>query len=222
MAISVRPAPPRMEPVPFRWSQLESKNDYRIYVRNLRAAGCPESTIEDIVRGNAARAFAWKRRQLGLDGSGNGSWSRSRELQVVAYLLGEQSRAAETPTPSQSTGTSGTSYPLFLQNANWRALGFNEADQAAIAQVRQQFLSQINGQNQEADGEADPNSNGTAHLTRWQTAQQNADAQLRDLLGAQGYMAYEQQQYYAWYQPQVTANGGSGNLTINPDAFSLK
>ena len=53
-------------------------------------------------------------------------------------------------------------------------------------------------------------------------ALQNADDQLRDLLGAQGYMAYEQQQYYAWYQPQVVAAARAGNLTINPEAFSLK
>jgi hypothetical protein len=35
-------------------------------------------------------------------------------------------------------------------------------------------------------------------------------------------MAYEQQQYYLWFQPQVMANGSGGNLTINPDAFSVK
>ena len=51
---------------------------------------------------------------------------------------------------------------------------------------------------------------------------QNAADQLQTLLGAQGYAAYEQQQYYAWYQPQVLANAGGGNLTINPAAFSLK
>ena len=51
---------------------------------------------------------------------------------------------------------------------------------------------------------------------------QNADNQLQALLGAQGYAAYEQQQYYAWYQPQVMADAGDGNLTINPEAFSLK
>ncbi len=67
-------------PQTFRWSQLEATNDYRHYVSNLRASGCPEATVQDIVRGDAKRAFAFKRHQLGLDGSGLALGLNSRKL----------------------------------------------------------------------------------------------------------------------------------------------
>ena len=55
-------APPVVRTVvesrPFRWDQLVSTNDYRVFVANLRKAGCPEPTVEDIVRGDTERAFS--------------------------------------------------------------------------------------------------------------------------------------------------------------------
>src|SRR5579862_3256913 len=242
-------------PAPFRWSQLVPAKDYGMYIAHLRAIGCPEATIEDIVRGDTERAFAWERNQLGLDGSGTGPWSRLREMQLVANLLGGQSAetaavapgvenpmrednggaAAQVPVPSQSAGVGTSHYPLFLQNVNWSVSGFDASQQAAIVQVRRQFLDEVNSLNQDSSGTVTqnpdsanagattPNPSASAPLTQWQQALQTADDQLRDLLGAQGYAAYEQQQYYAWYQPQVVAaSAGDGNLTINPDAFSLK
>jgi hypothetical protein len=267
-----------VEPAPFRWDQLVSAKDYRAYIANLRAIGCPEPTIEDIVRGDAARAFSWERRELGLDGSGAGPWSQSREMQLVAGLLGAyppagttavaqsagngteengsgnevagstapvQSTAnrrrgggigkvAEISMPSSSAGTESPSYPLFLQNPDWNALGFTAEQQTSIAQVRQQFQNEISGLNQNSgdaanqsasttgtgDSRSTPDPNDPGALTQWQKALQNANEQLHGLLGAQAYMAYEQQQYYAWYQPQVAAAAASGEpLTINPAAF---
>jgi len=250
------PASPGMELKPFHWSQLESTNDYRVYVTNLRASGCPEPTIQDIVRGDAGRAFSVERQQLQLNGGGTGPWSRQAEMKLVANLLGERAPAAEIiaaaqgavnrtqwndgemtetpvparsvanpmqgntggavaeiPVPSQSAGAVAASYPLFLQNVNWNALGLDASQQAAIAQVRQKFINDIGGPSQ--------NPNNPTYLPRWQTAQNNADDQLRGLLGAQAYMGYLQQQYYAWYQPQVLAATAAGeHLTINPTAFS--
>ncbi len=255
-----------------------SAGDYRAYIANLRAIGCPEPTIEDIVRGDAARAFSWERRELGLDGSGAGPWSRSHEMQLVASLLGAHppagtttvaqstgngmegnggdneiaganalgpstanrrqgggiGKVAEVSMPSTSAGMESPSIPLFLQNPDWGALGFTAEQQAAIAQVRQQFQNEISGLNQNpgdaASGNASatgaggsrsaPDPNDPSALTQWQKALQNANQQLNGLLGGQGYMAYEQQQYYAWYQPQVAAAAASGEpLTINPAAF---
>jgi len=247
-----------------------SGKDYRAYINNLRAIGCPEPTIEDIVRGDADRAFSWERNQLGLNGSGNGPWSRAREMQLVASLLDGQpltemasstgimdtrieedgDAVAEATASAQSAanqaresadgevaGTTASSpsphpasYPLFLQNVNWSALGFTADEQAAIAQVRQQFQSEINNLNQNSGNAvnqngatSNPNLNSASALAQWQNALQNADDQLRGLLGGQGYLAYEQQQYFAWYQPQVVAANSSGeHLTINPQGFSLK
>jgi hypothetical protein len=261
----------------FRWNQLVSARDYRTYIANLRAIGCPEPTIEDIVRGDTARAFSWERRELGLDGSGAGPWSQSREMQLVATLLGANPPAgtatatqsagngteengggnevaesttpvpntanrrgggigqvAEISMPSTSAGMESPSVPLFLQNPDWSALGFTAEQQAAIAQVRQQFQNEIGGLNQNPGDPANPSASTTGRggspsasdpndpsaLTQWQKALQNANQQLSGLLGGQAYMAYEQQQYYAWYQPQVAAAAASGEpLTINPAAF---
>lgn len=272
-------APSGMKPETFRWNQLVSVKDYRVYIANLRAIGCPETTIEDIVRGDADRAFSWERKQLGLDGSGSGPWSRSQEVQLVASLLGGQpaetvaraqnpgnqvegkrgvelagtsaleqnatnqaqedvgGEVAQVSVPSQSTGAGVSHYPLFLQDVNWSALGFTASQQAAIAQVRQQFLSEINGPNQNPGDPAGQNSNSAtpdasqtnpdpndpAILPRWQKALQDADPPLRDLLGSQGYMAYEQYQYDSWFQSQLAAADAAGEpLAINPTAFSLK
>ena len=248
--------PSATESKSFEWSRLTSAKDYRLYVANLRAIGCPESTIEDIVRGDTDRAFSWERSQLSLDGSGTGPWSQARETQLVASLLGGQpgetttltqgagnpmgansgGEVVQTPEPSQSSGAGAPRYPLFLQNVNWSALGFTADQQAAIAQVRQQFQNEFSGASQSSgdtanrnagtasssDAPSHPDPSSTAALTQWQMASQNAANQLQTLLGAQGYAAYEQQQYYAWYQPQVMAGAGDGNLTINPEAFSLK
>jgi hypothetical protein len=242
---------------PFRWSQLTAANDYRAYIANLRAIGCPEPTIEDIVRGDADRAFSWERNQLGLDGSGAGPWSRVREVQLVASLLGAQpseetgtlaqsiepsknedngGEVARISAPSPNTTVGSPSYPLFLRrNVTWSALGFTTDQQAAIAQVRQQFLSAVGNLNQNSSGSADQNpnsknSNGagenpastdSAALSQWQNALQSAEDQLRGQLGAQGWLAYEQQEYDAWYQAQVAAASG-GHLTLDLATFSLK
>ena len=211
---------------------------------NLRAIGCPEPTIRDIVSGDAERAFSFERNQLGLDGSGFGAWSRLQQEKTVAALLGEQPLAAENSSPSQSAkngeqpdaetkiagATVGTqsaaqssyhavsfvpSYPLVFQNVNLDAMGFNDSQKAAVQQVQQQFVNDVGGPNQ--------NPNDPDYLARWQKAQTDADDMLRGLLGSHAYMAYKQQQYYDWYEPQVLAANSEGKpLTINPDLFQNK
>lgn len=246
---------------PFRWSQLGATNNYRKFVANLRAIGCPEKSVEDIVRGDTARVFSWERKHLGLDGFGTGPWSRVREQQLVTSLLGENqsiasvtqnvnnSKTARTSEAvvqaalpsrnaknSQSAQVATPSYPLFLQNVNWKALGFSAGQEAAIAQVRQQFQSETSGLNlspaeARSQNAGSPNANGvtanpanptgSAALTQWRKAVQNANNQLRDALGAQGYLAYQEQQYYAWYRAQVlAASAKAEHLTINPEEFS--
>ncbi len=47
---SVKPGSPAQTPAapPFRWNDVESA-DYRQYIANLRAIGCPEATIRDLI-----------------------------------------------------------------------------------------------------------------------------------------------------------------------------
>jgi hypothetical protein len=244
----------------FRWQQLESKKSYRIYIANLRAIGCPEQTIEEIVRGDTERAFAWERSHLKLnvDKDGTGPWSSYREKQLVSSFLEETGSneinettgmAQSTQNQTQQTGNSEVAesqaqnadsttpaYPLFLQDVNWSALGFNAEQQADIEQVRQQYLNDTKGLNQNQDESAGqdsvaPNQNAApansdsdtpTQAGQEETPLQSADDQLRGLLGTQGYNDYEMQQYYYWFQPQAVANVGGGNLNIDPLAFSLQ
>lgn len=43
-------------PEPWNWAQVESP-DYQIYISNLRKIGCPEETIEDIIRADVGQLF---------------------------------------------------------------------------------------------------------------------------------------------------------------------
>lgn len=45
------------------WRDVES-DDYRTYITNLRAIGCPEQTLQDIVAADVRQAFAAKRREI--------------------------------------------------------------------------------------------------------------------------------------------------------------
>ena len=56
------PAPSAPPPV-FGWSQLEA-GDYPAYITNLRAVGCPEETIRDIITADVASQYEERRRQL--------------------------------------------------------------------------------------------------------------------------------------------------------------
>jgi hypothetical protein len=253
MATSVSSSPTGAPTGSFCWTQLMSAKDYGRFIANLRAIGCPEATVEDIVRGDTRRVFARERSQLALDDSGSGPWSPQAEQQLVADLLGQPESPGKSQNtenrkylnnPEMATGVSGPSpdaqsgtanYPLFMQNVNWSALGFTADQQVVIAQVRQQFQSEMKGVGPASDT-ANPNPTagvrGSTSLTtgpgdaaaptRGQTALQGAEDQLQALLGAQGYATYQQQKYYAWYQPQVLANADGANLNINPDAFPAR
>lgn len=55
-AAAVAPGP---SVVRINWSGLES-SDYRVYIANLRAAGCPEETIRDIIIADVNKLYAGK------------------------------------------------------------------------------------------------------------------------------------------------------------------
>ena len=63
----------------FTWNEIESR-DYPAYIANLRAIGCPESTIRDIIVAEVNQLFA-----------------RRRATEVVTA---EQQWCAPSPTPT--------------------------------------------------------------------------------------------------------------------------
>lgn len=99
---TVKPAKSEAQPQPFRWSQLKSGHDYRRFIGNLRASGCPESTVRDIVQGNVSRGFAWERSRLGIDDFTDGPWSKASEMAFIADLL-------QTPGTMDNIGSAGIS-----------------------------------------------------------------------------------------------------------------
>ena len=54
-AVESVPVPPGR--TNFHWSQVES-TDYLVYVRNLRAIGCPEETLRDIIVADINKLYA--------------------------------------------------------------------------------------------------------------------------------------------------------------------
>lgn len=135
-----------VEARPFCWDQLLSTNgDYRIFVANLRAAGCPEGVVEDIVRGDARRAFHAKRVAMGVDGTIPGPWSARSQQETVAYVLGQNLTDAGGPVAAdhdnQPTGLA--TLAAFLQNSELAGEEANDEQKRQIASLRQNLLAQI-------------------------------------------------------------------------------
>ncbi len=70
-----QPRPIPAEQPHFHWSQLDAK-DYHVYVKNLRAVGCPESTVRAIVIADVDSVYQLIANQLGakLSVAKNASW----------------------------------------------------------------------------------------------------------------------------------------------------
>ncbi len=176
--------------MPFRWSQIVSSNDYRIFVANLRAAGCPEQTVEEIVWGDVEQVFSTMRTREGIDGSVPGPWSGQSQVKLGAYLLGQTppEQVAEAPPPPKPIRRDlPLETPLALQNVDLNALGLNNDQIQMVASVRQDFLSQTGGM--------DENTNSVAYHQLWRKAQMAADNMLLAQLGSDVYNKYQLMAY---------------------------
>jgi hypothetical protein len=98
-AAARQPSPPPVDSsvtvaTPFRWSQIASEN-LKIYRDNLRAIGCPEPTVREIVRSEINQLFGVHRRDI-LAAFQNQFWDRMRRGEFMdrrrrAQMAGEQS-----------------------------------------------------------------------------------------------------------------------------------
>jgi hypothetical protein len=128
---------------------------------------------------------------LNLSGDEPGPWSKSREARLVAYLLGQTLPPIDAPenlakaAPDKKSAPA--TYPLAFQDVNLDSLGLKDEQKKAVEQViasiRQQFINQIGGLNQDP---SDP-----AYLARWRKAQPQMDDELRGWLGGKTFMAYQ-------------------------------
>jgi hypothetical protein len=61
---------------PLNWAAIESTN-YLVYINNLRAFGCPEETVRDIILTDVAKSYARRRAQIRAQGGGYHFWQTS-------------------------------------------------------------------------------------------------------------------------------------------------
>ncbi len=194
---------------PFRWSQLES-TDYRIYIANLRGIGCPELTVRDIITADLDGLYAPKREALRgkLPAAGGSTTAgmalqrqteaglaalRSEEAATLATLLGPAPTTSPVATDSDSApvvaaaprrnAEAAVSMPLVFQDVDLSALKLNERQIRALADMRQSFMDEVGGPDQ------DPNDPG--YRERWLKAQPEIDASMRGMIGANAFLDYQ-------------------------------
>jgi hypothetical protein len=93
-AAAALPAPPAPPPVvyktnQFNWSQLESTN-YRQYIANLRAVGCPEATVRDIIITDVMRLYAARRGKFYQNGRAFKYWETDEKRTLKQAQLEER------------------------------------------------------------------------------------------------------------------------------------
>ena len=200
-------APPVVQPVsaaPFHWDQLYSK-DYHVYVKNLRAVGCPEPTLRAIVTADVDSVYQILGNQLEqkLAALANSSWANQfktsdseqalkdelqkmpdEEAAQIADLLGLKPALVQVATRSPAPANP-ASLPLVMQNVDLSALNLSAEEKQLIASMRQNLLQQIGGST------ADPNN--PANLAQLRKAQPEMDDILKSMIGTSAYQAYQLQ-----------------------------
>lgn len=191
---------------PFRWVSIESTN-YRIYIANLRGIECPEQTIRDLITADVdASLYSPRRDQLkermegkikaAPEGAVFAQEEYKRDLEqlkteesaLIASLLGTQSSepsAGAIATGYRPRAANPPEMPLVFQDVDPAALHLTDAQVAIINGIKQDFLQQIGGMNQ------DPND--PAYRQKWMPAQRQADDMLKGMLGSTFVQNYELQ-----------------------------
>ena len=82
-------------PSEFRWSNVES-SDLHALVRNLRAAGCPEELVRDVVEARVGRLFATKLAQAKALAPRSGYWEHPRAWSTNTAALERKLFAEKT------------------------------------------------------------------------------------------------------------------------------
>jgi hypothetical protein len=75
----------------FNWSQLES-TDYRQYIENLRAVGCPRDTIKDIILTDVMRLYAQRRGQYYVNGRDFKFWETDEKRKLKQPQIEEREK----------------------------------------------------------------------------------------------------------------------------------
>ena len=196
--VAVAPSSAAPVAATFRWSDLES-TDYRAYIANLRGVGCPEATVHDIITADVdAAIFAPSREQLKRDDrrSAGGLELALQQLSrdesaLVANLMGVREAASaqvasQSPTPTRAhrgRPETAIAVPVAFQDPAALGMKLNNDQLNAIKDLRESFVEQIGGPNQDPK---DP-----AYRERWQKAQLAINDELKALLGTSAYQTLQ-------------------------------
>lgn len=100
-------APQPTKAAPFRWQQLDAQ-DFPTFVKNLRAIGCPEPTVRDIVEGELREIYAQKIQQVAVGSSGQRQEMETFQLNNERdRLLASLTAPAGPPAPAAAMSTAG-------------------------------------------------------------------------------------------------------------------
>ena len=223
------------KPSPFRWDQLYAR-DYHVYVKNLRAIGCPEPTLRAIVAADVHAVVQPEATELEkkLSELANSSWvdqigSRTNveawkadllhlpdeEAAMLADCLGETTdTASPVPAPCKHSlpmadANALMAAPLIAQPVNLAVLNLDPGQVQAITDLQKIFLQKIGGPNQDP---SDP-----AYQARWRTAREEVDNMMKGLIGDQAFLDY-QQQAFANAQAQSAHSVQPANSSTVPSA----
>jgi hypothetical protein len=211
-----QPAPDRREPAQrieghpqtetkFRWSQVESP-DYRQYIDNLKAIGCPQQTVRDIITADVhslyvARGGRLNREPLSAQVRTDKFQAlRDEENSVLAALLGP----APDPQPTrgkddfqaahaaQTQAQSNVSIPLAFRQTDFSALNLSQEQFESVQYLRDAFQRELR--------DSDNERRSPEYLKQWQSAQAQNNLMLRGMLGTKLYEQIES-------QPQTAPTG---------------
>lgn len=196
--------------VSFHWRQVESAS-YPEYLANLRAIGCPEQTINDIISADLKSLFDARRSTARASAQdipeiARATESIDREEQAVRQQLLAPPPLSPTPASVRTTGSrlsaaSTASPPADPQPAEESLAGFTTQD-ASLSQLKQIYasikpseteLKLLQGLRQEFEadfGNSPSNTAGPDYEKRRRAALQQTDDLLRSLIGYQRYNEY--------------------------------
>jgi hypothetical protein len=157
---------------PFHWSQVESA-DYRKYIANLRAIGCPEETIKDFIMTDLMRHYAKRRGALQDNGREFRFWETDERRAPTAKQREENERELakiDKELPAVLRELLGVNYERELNKyfvdarADEKRLAFLDPAKRDQVLVVRELVEEMRERLLEAIGKEGPTTEQTARL----------------------------------------------------------
>lgn len=206
-------AAPKMEPRTLRWSDLVS-SDNQTYAGNLRAIGCPENTIREILTAAIARVYDGKRQEirsqyqqgsidkLAMDTGVARLWDEQNDAvnRLSSIVRGSATLTTNTiasagvmPAPANAPAGGGIPTGSISPDPSIRVpVAFAEPDPAlGLTEAQQAAVAQASDDFAKKMSASKLAPTDPAYHQLWQEAQDDADERLKVQLG-ETYLQLEQ------------------------------